>query len=740
MSQHGLVSYVVTFITLSTVVLCVRPVSATESGSPEDRAVDFENDLQPVFTRFGCTSGPCHGKARGQGGFQLSLLGFDPDFDYEAITKEARGRRVFPAVPEKSLLLMKPTGEVPHGGGVRFKKESPEYQAILKWIEQGMPRQVPDAPALQRVTVTPDAVVLEREQRQPLTVTAHYDNGETRDVTKLSAFQSNESPIAAVTEEGIITAGGITGDAAIMARYMGQIAVCDVTIPRPEVVPEAEYESLPRNNFIDDLVWQKLRKLNITPSEVCDDHTFLRRATTDICGRIPRSQETVEFLADESTDKRSRLVDRLLQEPDFADHWANKWMDLLRPNPYRVGIKAVLNYDQWIRERFHQRMPWDQFVRELITARGSTFRNGAVTLFRDRRTPDEVGTMVSQLFVGVRLDCAKCHHHPFEKWGQDDFYSFAAYFAKIGRKGTGVSPPISGSEEFFFAGGSGSVRHPVSGEVMSPRPLWGEAPSADEVEDPREVLAAWITSPDNHLFAQVMANRVWADLMARGLVDPVDDFRATNPASNQPLLDALGHHFRDSGFSLTELIRAVATSHVYQLSSLPNERNVADTRNYSRHYRHRLRAEVLLDAVAEISGIPQSFDAMPPGSSAKQIWTHRTGSLFLDTFGRPDPNQDPPCERTTDSTVVQTLHLMNSEKLHRDVVNDNGNAAKLAESDLDAVGVAAELYHLVYARHPTDEETALVAELLSAEGANRRQVIEDLMWAMLNTPEFVFQN
>ncbi|MEZ6130579.1 MAG: DUF1549 domain-containing protein [Planctomycetaceae bacterium] len=702
--------------------------------------MDFENDLQPIFTRFGCTSGPCHGKARGQGGFQLSLLGFDHDFDYDAITKEGRGRRVFPAVPERSLLLGKPSGGIPHGGGIRLKAGGPEYQMILKWIVEGMPRRVPNAPRLETLSVEPTSVVLKYNQTQPLTVTAHYDNGTSRSVTSLSAFQSNESPIAAVDDDGVITAGNITGDAAIMVRFADQIAVCEVTIPRTEVVAAEEYAALPRQNFIDELVWQKLQRLNITPSAVCDDHVFLRRATTDICGRIPAADEVSEFLKDDSPDKRAKLVDRLLLEPDFADHWANKWMDSLRPNPYRVGIKAVRNYDQWIRERFHQRMPWDQFVRELVAAKGSTFRNGAVTLFRDRRTPDEVGTLVSQLFLGVRLECAKCHHHPFEKWSQSDFYAFSAYFAKIGNKGTGVSPPISGSEEYFFAGTKGIVSHPVTNEVMQPAPLWGDAPVTEADTDPREVLAAWITSPENKLFAQVMANRAWADLMGRGLVEPVDDFRATNPATNQPLLDALGQYFCDSGFSLTELVRAIATSHVYQLSSEPNERNVADTRNYSRHYRQRLRAEVLLDAFEEISGIAQSFAAMPPGTSAKQIWTHRTESLFLDTFGRPDPNQDPPCERTTDSTVVQSLHLMNSEKLHSDLLNKDGNAARLAESDREPADLATALYHLVFSRDPLPEEQDLVVELLSAKGANRRQMVEDLMWAMLNSAEFVIQN
>ena len=724
---------------VQSVVCFLLVITATSFGGETGTSIDFENDVQPIMTRFGCTSGPCHGKARGQGGFQLSLLGFDAEFDYNAITKEGRGRRIFPGAPERSLLLQKPTASVPHGGGKRLEAGTPEYETLLTWIEQGMPRRVEGAPSLEGVEVSPSSISLVEKQQVTLKVTAHYDDGSTRDVTRLAAFQSNEAPIADVDENGVITGGPITGDAAIMARYMGQLAVCDVTMPLTDDVPQEFYAKLPRNNFIDDLIWEKLSRLNITASGLCDDHVYLRRVTTDISGRLPSPDEVSEFLADDDPNKRAKLVDRLLEEPDFADHWANKWMDLLRPNPYRVGIKAVLNYDQWIRQRFQQRMPWDQFTRELITAQGSTFRNGAVTLFRDRRSPDEVTTLVSQLFLGVRLECAKCHHHPFEKWGQDDYYSFAAYFAKIGRKGRGVSPPISGSEEFFYVSDKGSVSHPVTKETMTPQPLWGDAQVPDET-DPRKALAEWMTSKENDLFAQVFANRVWADLMGRGLVEPVDDFRATNPATNQPLLDALGNHFRDSGFSLAELIRVITASHAYQLSSVPNERNMADTRNYSRHYRHRLRAEVLLDGFAEISGIPQSFDAMPPGTSAKQIWTHRTGSLFLDTFGRPDPNQDPPCERTSESTVVQALHLMNSEEMFRDLVKDTGTAARFAESEKDPSTVVREIYHLIYSRDPSQQELEYASDLLNADGANRRQIIEDLMWAMLNTPEFVIQN
>ena len=702
--------------------------------------IDFDNDIQPILTRFGCNSGPCHGKARGQGGFQLSLLGFDSQQDHDAITKEGRGRRVFVGAPEDSLLIAKPTGLVPHGGGQRISPDGPEAATLLQWIREGLPRRAANAPTLKTISVVPASITAAPAQTQQLTVTAHYSDGSTRDVTRLTAFQSSEAPVAAVSDDGLITAGNITGSAAVMARFLGQIAVCEVLIPRTQAVPADFYAALPRRNFIDGLVWDRLQKLNITPSELCSDHTFLRRAYTDIIGRIPSSQETAAFLEDTSPDKRTRLVDQLLQQPDFADHWANKWVDLLRPNPYRVGIKAVFNYDHWIRQSFHDRKPWDQFVRELITARGSTFRNGAVTLFRDRREPEEVTTLVSRLFVGVRLECAKCHHHPFEVWGQDDFYSFAAWFARIGRKGTGLSPPISGSEEFFFAGTRGSVTHPVTGAEMTPRPLFGQAPAPDSHPDPREALATWITSPDNHLFAQVMANRVWADLMGRGIVDPVDDFRATNPPANAPLLTALGIHFRDSEFSLTELIRTIANSHAYQLSSQPNETNSSDISGYSRHYRHRHRAEVLLDSLSLITGIPQDFPAMPPDSTSKQIWTHRSDSLFLDTFGRPDPNQDPPCERTADSTVVQALHLMNSEKLHSEVISDKSSFRTLADSDKSPEDLATELYRRIYSRNPAPEETQLVRELLTAEGAVRRQVLEDLAWAMLNSAEFVIQD
>jgi len=718
------------------VLCCTSPRLC--AGEP----VSFELQVQPIMAARGCSTGPCHGKQRGQNGFQLSLLGFDPEFDFAALTQNARGRRVFPAAPGQSLILLKATGAVPHGGGTRFRKESPEYNILYDWIDAGMPRRLKNEPTLVRVSVTPTEKFMKAGEALQLNVFAHYSDGSTQDVTGMSMFQSNESAIVAVNGKGEIKAGPIPGEASIMARYMNVIATCNVAIPLPGQVPDELYEKLPRNNFIDELVWQKLKSLGITPSGPIGDAKFMRRVYVDIIGTLPTPDEVRNFLADTNPDKRKRLIDRLLERPEYADHWANKWADLLRPNPYRVGIKAVLNYDNWIRDSFRKNKPYDQFAAELITAQGSTWHNGAATLFRDRRSPDEITTLVTQIFLGIRLECAKCHHHPFEKWGQDDFYSFAAYFARVGRKGTGLSPPISGGEEIIMTAKSGSVTQPRTGQTMTPKPLFGSAPEIKPDMDPREALAAWVTSPENDYFAQVMVNRVWADLMGRGLVEPVDDLRATNPPSNGPLLEALANDFRNQHFNIKELLRTITSSSVYALSSEPTERNTADTRNYSRHYRQRLRAEVLVDAVASITGIADNFAAMPPGSPAKEIWTHRVESLFLDTFGRPDPNQDPPCERQEEATVTQALHLMNATAIHQKVISGSGRVAQLAASDKPAAQIVEELYLRVYGRFPTEEERDFGSKLFGddKDKATRRQAAEDLLWALLNTPEFLFKD
>lgn len=726
-----------------------NPSPATASSAPAGRPVSFELDIEPILAATGCNTGPCHGKQRGQNGFQLSLLGFDPDFDHDAIVRGGRGRRIFPAAPEQSLLLLKATAILPHGGGKRLEVDSDDYRMLVDWIRQGATRRVEGEPTLERVELATDKFKLTPGQAAQLQVTAHYSDGSTRDVTPLTTYLANESTICAVDEDGKMVAGSLPGETSIMARYMNLIRVADVVIPRTEAVPAEAFAKLPKHNFIDELIDAKLQELAILPSGDASDETFLRRIYLDIIGRLPTPAETREFIeaskqvaSSEPSAKanlRRQWVDRLLDRPEYVDHWSNQWADLLRPNAYRVGIKAVLNYDDWIRDQFREGVSYDEFARRLITAKGSTWHNGAATLYRDRREPDEIATMVSQLFLGIRLDCAKCHHHPFEKWSQKDFYSFAAYFSQIGRKGTGLSPPISGGEEIVFFSGNGSVSHPVTGEKLPPTPLFGDGGVA-EGEDPREALAKWMTSPQNDFFAKVQVNRVWQQLMGRGMVEPVDDLRSTNPPTHPELLDALAKHFQESGYNVKELIRTITASRAYATSSEANETNSGDRLNYSRHYRKPLRAETLMDAIADVTETPSSFGGMPPDSRAIQVWSHRVDSMFLDTFGRPDENQDPPCERIEDMTVTQSLHLMNDREIDSRIRNDNGRAARLAKSNLSAEEIADEIYLAAYSRLPDAEEKTYAATLINTAGDKRREAIEDLLWAIVNSPEFTIQN
>jgi len=708
--------------------------------SHEAPAPSFEQDVEPVLARAGCDSGPCHGKARGQNGFQLSLLGFDPELDYRSLTMDLSGRRLNRMEPDRSLFLLKPTGAIPHGGGRRLDPNGPAYATLLHWIRGGSRRRRDGEVSLQGISVEPGERMLAPGATQQLIVTARYSDGSSRDVTHLAAFLSSESAVAAVNDAGLVKAGPIPGEAAVMARFLGRIATASIRIPLPGRVPHEVYAALPKKSFIDELVWKKLEKLGIVPTEPAGDATFIRRASIDVIGRLPSPADLLAFLADTASDKRERLVQRLLERPEYADHWASKWADLLRPNPYRVGIKAVLNLDAWLRMCFRENRPFDRFVRDIVTARGSTFERGPATIFRDRRSPDEIAPLVAQLFLGIRLECAKCHHHPFEAYGQEDFYGLAAFFARVGYKGASLSPPISGGEEVVFTAASGAVRHPITGVELAPKTLFGATPAIAPGRDPREALADWMLAEDNPYFARAAVNRVWAEVFGVGLVEPVDDLRATNPASNVELLDALAATFRRGGCDLKKLLRSILSSHVYGLASAPNARNTADTRNYSRHYRQRLRAEVLVDAVGDISGLPDAFDGMPPGSRAAEIWTHRTESISLDAFGRPDPNQDPPCQRTPDTSLVQALHLMNSRSFHEKITSDSGRIAALAACEKSPQEVVEQIYLLVYSRRPDATELARAVAHFDAPGASRRRVCEDLTWALLNTPEFVFKD
>lgn len=729
---------------------CDRPAEPT-----------FETDVQPILTRLGCNSGPCHGKARGQNGFQLSLFGFDPDFDYFSVVSDDRGRRLFPASPDNSLLLLKGTAKLPHGGGKRLDPASPYYATLLSWIAAGTPHATNGSPKPVKVAIEPKQLTLKPKSASQLRVLATYSDSSVKDVTHLAAFSSSDSAFVTVDPDGLVSAGPLPGEVAVSARFENIFASAEVTIPLPGRVSDDYYKKLPRYNPVDELVYSRLQKLGIAVSPPADDATFLRRAYLDVIGRLPSESEARAFLADTCTEKRENLVDALLERPEYADHWAMKWIDLLRPNPYRVGIKAVINLDAWLREQFRENQPYDQFVQEILTASGSTFDVSPATFFRDRREPEEITTVVSQLFLGIRLECAKCHHHPFEVWSQEDFYGLAAHFAKVGRKGTGLSPPISGSEEVVFPGKSGRVEHPRTGVTMEAKPLFAWAtgtadkeknsagkPKAETAKDRdlRQALADWVTAPENPYFGQVIANRVWADLMGRGIVEPVDDIRATNPASNPELLQWLARDFRANGHNLKHLVRTIMTSYVYGLSSQPIERNTGDTRLFSRHYRARLRAETLLDAVCDATGVPETFSGAAPGTRATGLWTFRSPNVFLDTFGRPDPNQDPPCERLGEGSVTQALHLMNAPNLQEKIQNENGLAARLAKSDQSPESIIETVYLTCFARQPKPNEKAIALKLFAdAETRKpgtkpRRIAVEDLVWALLNSAEFVIKN
>lgn len=719
-------------------------IQPSHSAEPVTAIPKFELDIQPILTANGCNAGACHGKSRGQNGFALSLLGFDPDFDYHAIVNEARGRRLFPARPEMSLFLEKGSGRTPHGGGVKLPVDSDAYQTIVTWIKSGMPRTDASDPVFERIAISPEPHPLAPKQTAELTVTAHYSDGSTRDVTETSFFQSSETAIVSVNANGGLTAGDLPGEATIMARYMGQISTWSTVIPRANPIPQDAYDSLPEDNMLDRLVWKKLRELNVLPSDPISDEKYLRRVHLDLIGRLPTAEEVRTFLDDQRDNKRQLLVDRLLDRPEYVDFWANKWADLLRPNPYRVGIKATLSLDGWLRDVFRRNLPLDQFCRELVTAKGSTWRNGAVTVFRDRRTPEEITTMFSQLFMGVRLECAKCHQHPFEVYSQKDFYSLSAYFAKVGYKGTGLSPPISGGEEIVTVSNKGSVKHPLTGEVLPPTPLKGQPVEITDGDDPRQYFVDWLTEDDNERMAKALVNRIWGELFGVGIVDPVDDMRATNPPSNPELLATLAQEFKRLGYDQKELLRLITGSYVYGLSSIPNETNANDHRNFSRHYRRLARAEVVNDALSDVIGVSDAFDGLPKDGRAMQLWTFRAPSDTLDSFGRPDPNQDPPCERFPEATMTQALHLMNAPTIQAKLTNDQALPAKLSarleEENLSHQQITEELYLTVYNRMPTEPEVAVILPLFEDASRKPRQTIEDLLWSMINTPEFVYED
>jgi len=722
---------------------CKLAVNETTAPAPAaGPAPSFIRDVLPVLSKAGCNAGSCHAKPDGQNGFKLTVFSFDSKADYRNIVQSARSRRIFPASPGESLILLKATNTIPHDGGERFTRDSDAYRTVVDWIRTGMTFRGESEATLQGIAVEPAGRLYQKGETQQLRVQARYSDGSTRDVTALAGFSSSDKEIARVTDDGAVTAGKQSGQGVVVARFMGLVAASQIEVPADHLLPVSQYANLPVNNFIDEIAYGQFQRLGLFPSDTCTDAEFLRRASIDTIGVLPSAEEARAFLADTDLARREKLIDRLLARPLYADYWANKWADLLRPNSDRVGVKSTYILDQWLRESFRENKPYDQFVREIVTTEGNTHRYGPAVIYRDRREPQDLTTLFSQLFLGVKLDCAKCHHHPNEKWGQDDFYRFAAFFGTVHQKGEGISAPISaGNETFYFLPGR-TVKHPVTGELLEPRPPDGEGFQAANDADPRIALADWMTDPKNPFFAKAISNRIWAAFFGRGIVEPVDDFRISNPAANPALLDALARELIRDKFNLKALMRTILRSHVYQLSTVPNEQNKADLRNFSRSYRRRLQAETLADAVADITGVPTTYAGMAPGSRAMQTWSFKIESPTMDAFSRPNSSSDCPCERDVKPSIVQALHLMNSRQLEEKLASKDPNARvqRLAESQLSPEEIVTDLYLACYSRPPTDEELTLTAGAFSTKDATRRSAIEDILWALLNSAEFVFNH
>lgn len=695
------------------------------------RSFHFENDVIPIFSRFRCNTSGCHGKAEGQNGFKLSVFGFDPQADYDALTKEGRGRRVFVAAPERSLLLTKASGGVPHGGGIRFFPDSREYRTLHGWIAAGVPMGDPAAPTVARIEIRPSERILDPLATQQLRVTAFYSDGTDVDVTPMAKFQSNNEGLATVTENGHVRIGKVAGQVAVMATYMGAVDTFQALIPRPggtDSPPPAT-----AGTTIDRMVADRLQKLNILPSGLCSDAEFLRRVYLDIIGRIPTPAEARQFLDDAQGDKRASLVSDLLKRPEYADLWTLRWADLLRVDRKKLGHKQAHEYHRWIHDSFAQNKPFDQFAREILTVKGRLNNAPQSNFYRAVDGPGNQANTVSQVFLGVRIACAQCHHHPFDRWSQTDYYGMASLFSQVKRKGTSRG-------EYLTAAGNPVTKHPRSGARVFAHPLGEPMPDESPEGDWREGLADWMTSPDNPWFARCTVNRVWAHMTGRGLVEPVDDFRDTNPPTNPELLDALADEFVNGGFDVKHLIRTIAASQTYQRSSEPNATNRNDEQNYSRAVFRRADAEVLFDAISDATGIPEDFRGVPYGSRAVQLWDSEVDHYFLKLFGRPARKTACQCERNGEPSVSQVLHILNSPEIHRRLSHEGGRIARLVSALKDDHALIEELYLTFYARRPDPSELRIALRYLENNENGRRAATEDLAWSLMNSLEFLFNH
>jgi len=711
-------------------------------GSQTPYTWSFRNDVIPVMTKVGCNQGACHGALAGKNGFKLTLRGYDPDVDYDTLTRQSLGRRVDPEEPARSLMLLKPTMAVPHGGGKRFTTDSLEYKILSGWIAQGTPRPRDDDPQVTALEVFPAAARLAPAADQQLVVRAKYSDGQVRDVTRWVKFSSSDEGVASVDDAGHVKMNG-NGEAAITLWYSSRVLYARVSVPYPNQVAAAAYTAFPRHNYIDDLVLEKWKTLNIAPSLVADDATFIRRAYLDAAGILPTAEEVEEFLADTSAGKRQKLIAKLLDRDEFVNYWAYKWSDLLLVSSRKLPSSAMWSFYYWIRDSVKNDKPWDQFAREIYTSSGNTRQNGALNYFVIHKDPIDIAENATQAFLGQRLTCARCHNHPLEKWTQKQYYQFANLFSRVGEK-NGAEP----GDIVVFAKASGDINHPRLLKPLAPTPLDGAPMALDSPEDRRVHFAKWLTSPDNVYFQRAIVNRVWGNFMGRGIVDPVDDVRATNPASNEELFNALSKDFVEHGFHVKHLIATIMNSAVYQLSSEANATNTSDNKYYSKYIVKRLPAEVLLDAMSQVTGVPSKFGGYPAGTRALQLPDTRVQSEFLTSFGRPPRILCDAAERSSAPSVAQALHVINGDTLNKKLMDPEGFPALAIKLGLSDSRILDHLYLSAYSRYPTDtEKRRMLAALGEARATTgpadvqreaRRQALEDMMWALLTSKEFLF--
>ena len=695
------------------------------------RPISFRLDIMPVFMRSGCNTGSCHGAASGKDGFRLSLFGFDPASDYHRLTREISTRRLNLAVPEASLFLEKAIGAVPHTGGKRFEHDSEYYETLRRWIEAGAPDDQGEVAAVEAVELYPPSVVLEGEgATQRMIARAMYSDGTDRDVSHLAVFLSNNDNSAPIEQNGLITAAA-RGEAFVMARFEthtvgSQILVLpkDLQYTPPEETPV---------NYIDELVGAKLQKLRIEPSELCSDEVFLRRVTLDITGKLPTAEEYQEFTTYADPNKRAQWIDRLLERKEFSEIWAMKWAELLMiRSSNQVSYKSMFLFSNWLTEKISNDVPLDQMVKELLGASGGTFKNPATNFYQIERGTLKMAENVAQVFMGLRTQCTQCHNHPFDRWTMNDYYSFAAFFAQIGRKGG-----EDYRETIIFNSGSGEVKHPVGGRVMAPKFLGGEVPDL-QGRDRRVVLAEWLASPQNPYFATSVANRVWSHFFGIGIVELVDDVRVSNPASNPELFEALGQKLTEYNYDFKQLVRDICNSRAYQRSTTRNPSNEHDEMNFAHARVRRIKSETLLDCVSQATETQDKFRGLPLGARAVQIADGSTSNYFLTTFGRANRMTVCTCDVKTEPTLSQALHLINGATV-QSKIRSGGVIKRMVDEARSPEDVITDLYIRCLCRKPTSDELASLSAVL-AEAPDAASGFEDVFWALLNSREFLFNH